>query len=82
LIQQGAYVSPLDPNNMYQITEILVNSKLIAEATAVSNDAVKHFSDDYRLWAIRTQLEGLPKAEVDKAKREMKRLDPHNPNLK
>jgi hypothetical protein len=81
LIQQGAYVSPLDPNNMYRITEILVNSNLIAEATVVSNDSVKHFSDDYRLWAIRTQLEGLPQAEVDKAKREMKRLDPHNPNL-
>jgi O-antigen ligase len=82
LIQQGAYVSPLDPNNMYRITEILVNSNLIAEATVVSNDSVKHFSDDYRLWAIRTQLEGLPQAEVDKAKREMKRLDPNNPNLR
>jgi hypothetical protein len=82
LVQQAAYVAPLDANYMYRVSDILVNNKLIAEATAVSNDSIKHFSDDYPLWAIRTRLEGLPQAEIDKAKREMKRLDPHNPNLK
>ena len=82
LVQQAAYVSPLDPNYMYRIADILVNNKLIAEATAVSNDSIKRFSDDYPLWAIRTRIEGLSQAEIDRAKAEMKRLDPNNPNLK
>jgi O-antigen ligase len=82
LVQQAAYVSPLDANYMYRVADILVNNKLTAEAILVSNDSIKHFSDDYPLWAIRTRLEGLPQSEIDRAKREMKRLDPHNPNLK
>jgi hypothetical protein len=81
-VQQAAYIRPLDANYMYRIADILVNNKLIAEATAVSNDSIKHFSDDYPIWAIRTRLEGLPQAEIEKAKAQMKRLDPHNPNLK
>jgi hypothetical protein len=81
-IQQAAYVSPLDPNYMYRIADILVNNKLIAEATMVSNDSIKHFSDDYPIWAIRAKIEGLSQAEIDRAKAEMKRLDPNNPNLK
>ena len=81
-VQQAAYIRPLDANYMYRIADILVNNKLIAEATAVSNDSIKHFSDDYPIWAIRTRLEGLAQAEIEKAKAQMKRLDPHNPNLK
>lgn len=81
-VQQAAYIRPLDANYMYRIADILVNNKLIAEATAVSNDSIKYFSDDYPIWAIRTRLEGLPQAEIEKAKAQMKRLDPHNPNLK
>ena len=82
LVQQAAYVSPLDANYMYRVADILINNKMIAEATAVSNDSIKHFSDDYAIWAIRSKLVGLPQAEIDKAKAQMKRLDPHNPNLK
>jgi hypothetical protein len=48
----------------------------------VSNDSIKHFSDDYPIWAIRAKIEGLSQAEIDRAKAEMKRLDPNNPNLK
>ena len=81
-VQQAAYIRPLDANYMYRIADILVNNKLIAEATAVSNDSIKNFSDDYPIWAIRTRLEGLPQAEIEEAKAQMKRLDPHNPNLK
>ena len=82
LVQQSAYVSPLDANYMYRVADILVNNQLIAEAIIVSNDSIKYFSDDYPIWAIRSKLVGLPQAEIDKAKAEMKRLDPNNPNLK
>jgi O-antigen ligase len=82
LVQQAAYISPLDATYMYRIADILANNNLVAAATAVSNDSLKSFSDDYPLWAIRTRLEGLPQEEIDRALKEMKRLDPHNPNLK
>jgi hypothetical protein len=67
---------------MYRIADILVSNKLIAEATIVSNDSIKNFSDDYSIWAVRAKIEGLSQAEIDRAKAEMKRLDPNNPNLK
>jgi len=82
LVQQAAYIAPLDANYMYRIADILVNNKLIAEATAVSNDSITHFSDDYPIWGLRSKLEGLPQEEIDRALKEMKRLDPHNPDLK
>lgn len=82
LVQKAAYVSPLDPTYMYRIAEILVSNKLIAEGTSVSNDSINHFIDDYPIWAIRSKIPGLPQEEIDRALKEMKRLDPYNPNLK
>jgi len=82
LVENAAYVSPLDAYYMYRVADILVNNKLIAEATTVSNDSVTHFADEYPIWALRSKLVGLPQAEIDRALREMKRLDPHNPDLK
>jgi hypothetical protein len=82
LVQQAAYVSPLDANYMYRVADILANNKLVSEAVAVSNDSLKHFTDDYPLWAFRSRIQGLPQEEIDRALKEMKRLDPNNPNLK
>jgi O-antigen ligase len=82
IVQQAAYVSPLDANYMYRVADILANNKLVSEAVAVSNDSLKHFTDDYPLWAFRSRIQGLPQEEIDRALKEMKRLDPNNPNLK
>jgi O-antigen ligase len=82
LVQQAAYVSPLDANYMYRVADILANNKLVSEAVAVSNDSLKHFTDDYPLWAFRSRIQGLPQEEINRALKEMKRLDPNNPNLK
>ncbi len=82
LVEQAAYVSPRDPNYMYRVVDILATNKLFTEATSISNDSIKYFPNDYPIWAARTKIEGLPQAEIDRAKREMKRLDPNNPSLK
>ena len=81
LIQQAAYTKPLDARIMYEVTEVLVNRKLQAEAINLSDDSVANFKDVYKLWEIRSKIEGLPQDEIDKALREMKRLDPNNPDL-
>lgn len=82
LVENAAYISPLDANYMYRVADILVNNKFIAEATKVSNNSISHFSNDYPIWALRSKLVGLSQVEIKRALREMKRLDPHNPNLK
>lgn len=82
LVQQAAYIWPRDARFMFQITDILVNNKLMSEAQAVSDDSILKFKDEYPIWAVRSKIEGLPQSEIDRALREMKRLDPNNPNLK
>ena len=82
LVQQAAYIWPRDARFMYQIADILVNNKLMAEARVVSDDSIKKFTEEYGVWAVRSRIEGLPQPEIDRALSEMKRLDPNNPNLK
>ena len=81
-VQGAAYISPLDASNMYRVADILVNNKMMKEAMAVSDDSIKIFKDEYSIWAVRSRIEGLPQSEIDFALSQMKRLDPHNPNLK
>jgi len=82
VLQKAAYVSPSDPNYMSMAVEILVQNKLYLEATVISNDAITRFKDHYPTWLLRSKMPGLSQAEVEHALREMKRLDPNNPNLK
>jgi O-antigen ligase len=81
-IQAAAYISPLDANNMYVVTNILASNKYMAEALDVSNDSIAKFKDSYSIWAVRSTIEGLAETEKKEAIAQMKRLDPHNPNLK
>jgi O-antigen ligase len=82
LVQEAAYIRPLDARYMYLITDILLSNKLTAEAASVSNDSIASFKDEYGVWSVRSKIAGLPQEEIDRALREMKRLDPNNPNLK
>ena len=82
VLQKAAYVSPSDPNYMSIAAEILVQNKFYLEATVISNDAITRFKDHYPTWLLRSKMPGLSQAEIDHALREMKRLDPNNPNLK
>lgn len=82
VVQQAAYIRPLDARYMYLIADVLLSNKLMPAATAVSNDSIIKFKDEYGVWTVRSKIEGLPQEEIDRALREMKRLDPNNPNLK
>ena len=54
----------------------------MTEALAISNDSIKSFQDEYRVWEVRSRIEGLSETEKREAMAQMKRLDPLNPNLK
>jgi hypothetical protein len=82
LIKEAAFNKPENSHYMYLVMEILVVNKLMSEAIDVSNFSITKFSDDYDIWKVRSKIVGLPKEEIDKALREMKRLDPNNPDLK
>jgi O-antigen ligase len=82
VVQQAAYIRPLDARYMYLIADILLSNKLMAEAAVVSDDSIAKFKDEYGVWTVRSKIEGLPQEQIDRALREMKRLDPNNPNLK
>lgn len=81
-LQQSAYLEPLDATNMSRVTGILAENNLMIQALSVSNDSIKKFKDDFTIWSIRSNIKGLSPAQLKEALAQMKRLDPHNPNLK
>jgi O-antigen ligase len=82
IVEQSAYIWPLDPIRMGQVAGILQQNKLEQQGLKIAIDAVSKFPDEYGLWAL---LAGMPNATAEQkaqAQTEMKRLDPLNPNLK
>jgi hypothetical protein len=81
-LQPAAYIKPYDHMRFTFVASNLAQNNLNDGALAVIRDALKHFPDSYQSWSI---LAGLPNAtppEITQAKSEMKRLDPHNPDVK
>lgn len=82
LVEQAAYIWPLDPIRMGQVAGALQQNKLEAQGLKIASDAVAKFPDEYALWALLAWMPGATAEQKAKAQSEMKRLDPHNPNLK
>jgi O-antigen ligase len=81
-IQAAAYIKPLDISRMLQVSMTLRDNKLQADALSVVEDALTHFPDSYDAWKVLASLTPASPAQVTEAKAQMKRLDPHNPELK
>jgi len=82
VIQEAAYVWPLDASRMIQVSMTLNDNKLGAQGLEVAINAAEKFPDYYGVWATlyaMTDASGQQKAE---ALAQMKRLDPLNPDLK
>jgi hypothetical protein len=60
----------------------MVDNKLDERALSVLRDASKIYPDSFSLWQIWVSVPTAPANEIAKARAEMKRLDPFNPNLK
>lgn len=81
-IEQAAYIWPLDPNRMGQIAISLANSNLQKEALEILIDGSSKFPDEYQMWRLISEIPNATPEQVNEARRQMKRLDPFNPNLK
>ena len=82
LIQQSAYLKPYDRTRFLYTAQILSTNNLEANAIAVLADASKIYPDNFELWQQWSQIPSATPEQVSKAKAEMKRLDPFNPDLK
>jgi hypothetical protein len=82
VIQQAAYIWPLDYSRMIQVAGTLNDNKLEAQGLAVAIDATKSFPDNYAVWASLDSMKSATPEQKAQAQKEMKRLDPLNPNLK
>jgi O-antigen ligase len=81
-LQPAAYIKPYDRVRFTFVASNLAQNDLNDRALIVIRDAVELFPNSYEAWNI---LVGLPNAspqEITQAKAEMRRLDPHNPDLK
>ena len=81
-IQAAAYIKPLDISRMLQVSMTLRDNKLQADALSVIEDALVKFPDSYDAWKVLASLTTASPAQIAEAKTQMKRLDPHNPELK
>jgi O-antigen ligase len=82
MVEDAAYLWPLDPVRMLQTAGLLYNSKLTAQALTIVIDATKEFPEYYGTWSTLYQLAEATPEQKAEALVQMKRLDPLNPNLK
>ena len=82
IIQEAAYIWPLDPTRMIQVAGTLNENKLEAQGLEVALDAVESFPDYYGVWASLYSMNSATAEQKADALVQMKRLDPLNPTLK
>lgn len=82
VIQQAAYIWPLDPSRMIQVSMTLNENKLETQGLEVALDAAKSFPDNYGVWGALSMMKSATEEQKSEALAQMKRLDPLNPNLK
>jgi len=82
VIQQAAYIWPIDSSRMVQVAMTLNENKLEAQGLEVALDAIENFPDNYSVWATLDAMKSATAEQKAEALAQMKRLDPLNPNLK
>jgi len=82
VIQPAAYLRPYDRSRFTYVAKILQENKLEDRAITVLRDASKIYPDSYQVWERWAGITSASPIDIERAKAEMKRLDPFNPNLK
>ena len=82
VIQPAAYIEPYDRARFTFVAQILQENKLEDRAIAVLRDASEIYPDSYEIWNRWAGIVSASPSDIARAKAEMKRLDPFNPELK
>jgi hypothetical protein len=81
VIEDAAYLWPLDPSRMSQVAMTLNDNRLEAEGLKVAIDAAKKFPDSFGVWATFYAMKSATADQKALALEQMKRLDPLNSTL-
>ncbi len=82
VIEEAAYIWPVEAGRMIQVAVTLNENKLETEALKVSLDATEMFPDNFGAWAALNIMKSATAEQKAQALTQMKRLDPLNPSLK
>ncbi len=80
-LEKAAYLWPDEPIKYGQVAAILQANKLDAQAQKVIDAALLKFPNEFGLWSLASKLSTATPEQIAKAKAEMKRLDPNNPDI-
>jgi O-antigen ligase len=81
ILYESAYLKPYDRVRFLYTAQIMAENKLEDRAIQILNDASKLYPDSFELWQRWSQIPSATPDQIAKAKAEMKRLDPLNPDL-
>ena len=65
-----------------QVAIVLKTNNLDSRAQEVINDGLEKFPNEFELWSVLSELSTATPEQITEAKKQMKRLDPLNPELK
>jgi hypothetical protein len=82
VIQEAAYIWPLDATRMIQVSITLNDNKLFSQGLDIAIDATEAFPEKYEVWETLYLMNSATEAQKTDALVQMKRLDPLNPKLK
>ena len=80
-VEKSAYIWPDDPTRYGQVGLVLQANKLDAQAQKIVDAALLKFPNEFGLWSLASTLSTATPEQITKAKEEMKRLDPNNPDI-
>jgi O-antigen ligase len=81
-IENSTYKKPFDRNRFLIFARGLQENKLESQAIEVLRDASKVYPDSIDVWRRWSEIPSASADDIARAKAEMKRLDPYNPDLK
>lgn len=82
IIQQSAYLKPYDRMRFLYVAQALQENKFEPGAIIVLRDATAIYPDTIDFWRRWASIPSASASDIARAKAEMKRLDPNNPDLK
>ena len=81
-VEKSAYIWPDEPMRYGQVGLVLQSNKLDAQAQKVLDAALLKFPNEFGLWSLAATLSTATPEQIAEAKKQMKRLDPNNPDVK
>lgn len=81
-IQNSVYQNPKNRFFYIYVARVMLSNSYDKEAIKILEDASILYPDATEIWQVWSTIPTAPQVQIDRAKSELRRLDPFNPNLK